>query len=273
MKEETQIQQPNTEATPSTPQEVVSPTPENADLISKMMELGVFYGHSKSRTNPKMRRYILANRSGFNVINLQKTASKLEAAKKLIDKVVPKGEGVLLVGTGPSVKDAVRSLADRLELPYVTERWLGGTLTNFNTISKRVQHLKKLKEEKENNAWEKYTKKEQLDKERELNKLNHLFGGIEHMKKVPGLMVLADVTNNEAAAREAKALDIPTLSIINTDADPTSVTVGIPANDKNIKSVEFIMEQIGEMLEGALKKIKEPKEEKVEDKKENKKDA
>ena len=247
-------------------------SPEENALISKMMELGVFYGHSKSRTNPKMRKYIVGNRSGFSVINLRKTVSKLSKAKKLIESVAFKEEAIMIVGTSPSVKGAVKAMSEELELPYVTERWLGGTLTNFDTISKRIKYLKKLKEEQAEGSWDKYTKKEKLDKERELNKLDRLFGGIESLDKVPALVILTDLTNNESASREAKALDIPVLGILNTDSDPNLVTVGIPANDKNVNSVEFLLDQLKEMIVEARKHIPEKKievEEKSEEEKKN----
>jgi len=265
-------QEEQSDKTPTIQEGQSLPTQEN-QLVSEMMNLGVFYGQSKSRTNPKMRKYILANRSGFSVINLEKTLIKLEAAGKVIKEVVAKGEKVMVVGTSPSVRQSVKSLGEELDLPYVTERWLGGTLTNFNTISKRIKHLKKLKEEQKNKAWDKYTKKEKLDKERELSKLDKLFGGIEDLEKPPGLLIVADTTNNESATREARALDIPVIGIINTDADPSWVDVGIPANDKSIKSVEFIMNKIKELIKESIKaapavKVEESKEK--DDKKEDK---
>jgi len=263
------IQGEKADETP-TVQEGQSSSVENNELVSEMMNLGVFYGQSKSRTNPKMRKYILANRSGFSVINLEKTIVKLEATKKLIKEVTAKREKVMVVGTSPAVRGAVKQLGEELDLPYVTERWLGGTLTNFDTISKRIKHLKKLKEEQKNNAWDKYTKKEKLDKERELNKLDKLFGGIEDLEKPPGLLIVADTTNNESATREARALDIPVIGLLNTDADPAWVDIGIPANDKNIKSVEFLLDQIKDMIKEGIKTAPAPKVEE-EGEKENKK--
>ncbi|MEX2054242.1 MAG: 30S ribosomal protein S2 [Candidatus Colwellbacteria bacterium] len=231
-------------------------TPEETELIKSMMDIGVFYGRSKARTNPKMRKFILTNRSGFSVIDLQKTIEALVRATKMVEDAVAQKETVLLVGVSPSVKGAIKEVAEETNMPYVTERWLGGTLTNFETISKRINHLKKLKEEKAEGGWDKYTKKEQLDLEKELNKLQRLFGGIETLTSLPKLVFVADVASNQIPAKEARALGIPVLGIINTDADPSLVDQGIPANERSVKSVEFIMDRTKEaILAGKVRQV------------------
>ncbi len=228
--------------------EADSLSPEETETIKSMMDLGVFYGSSKARTNPKMRKYLLTNRSGFSVIDLEKTLEGIKRTSLAIDGVVANGGMILLVGISPSVKGAIGEMAAELDLPYVTERWLGGTLTNFETISKRINHLKKLKEDKANGDWDKYTKKEQLDLSKELTKLSRFFGGLEKLNKLPQMVFVADVSSNATPAKEAKSLGIPVAGIINTDANPKLVDYGIAANEKNVKSAEFILEKIKSVI-------------------------
>lgn len=229
-------------------------TPEETEMIKQMMDLGVFYGSSKARTNPRMRKYILTSRSGFSVIDLEKTLEGIKKTSAALEGLIVNGGTVLLVGISPSVKGAVEEIAKELGLPYVAERWLGGTLTNFETISKRINHLKKLKEDKANGDWSKYTKKEQLDLEKELIKLSRFFGGLEKMNKLPQMVFVADISSDETPAKEAKSLGIPVAGIINTDANPKLVDYGIAANERNAKSAEFILEQIKEAIRAAQAK-------------------
>lgn len=226
-------------------------SPEETEMIKHMMDLGVFYGSSKARTNPKMRKYILTNRSGFSVIDLEKTLEGIKRTSAAIEEVVVGGGMVLLVGISPSVKGAIEEMAKELGLPYVAERWLGGTLTNFETISKRINYVKKLKEDKANGDWDKYTKKEQLDLEKELIKLSRFFGGLEKMNKLPQMVFVADVSSDVTPAKEARSLGIPVVGIINTDANPKLVDYGIAANERNAKSVEFILEKIKTVIADA----------------------
>jgi small subunit ribosomal protein S2 len=240
--EDTKIIDQGDSATDETVEAVVETLSlEESKSMQEMMELGIFYGRSKSRTNPKMKPFIVNNRSGFGVINLRKTYSALEQLNEIVAEAVQKQGSILLVGTSPSVKGAVKEAADELELPYVTERWLGGTLTNFDTISKRIKYFRKLKEDKESGELAKYTKKEQLKLERELFKLEKHFGGIINLDKIPSLVFVADLRNNELAAKEAREVGVKIVGILNTDADPDLVDYGIPANDRNRKGVEFLV--------------------------------
>ena len=229
-------------------------SPEETEMVKDMMDLGVFYGSSKARTNPKMRKYILTNRSGFSVIDLEKTIEGLKKTSAALEAVVVSGGMVLIVGISPSVKGMIKEMAEELGLPYVAERWLGGTLTNFETISKRINQLKKLKEEKSKGDWDKYTKKEQLDLEKELIKLSRFFGGLEKMNKLPQMVFVADISSDVTPAKEAKSLGIPVAGIINTDANPKLVDYGIAANDRNAKSAEFLLEKIKEVIKAAQAK-------------------
>jgi len=257
--------------------EADSLTPEETELIKEMMDIGVFYGRSKARTNPKMRKYILTNRSGFSVIDLRKTLESLKKNLKLIEEVVAQKGTILFVGTSPSSKNIVKEVAEATEMPYVTERWLGGTLTNFETISKRINHLKRLKKEKVEGDWDKYTKKEQLDFEKELAKLERLFGGIESLNILPQLLFITNVSTNEIPAKEARVAGIPAVGVINTDANPRLIDHAIPANERSTKSIEFIMNKVreavlaGKAKQATLAEVK--KEEKKEEPKEQEKES
>jgi len=188
-----------------------------------------------------MKPFIVNNRSGFGVINLRKTYVALQKLNEVVADAVQKQGLILLVGTSPSVKNAIKEAADELGLPYVTERWLGGTLTNFDTISKRIKYFKKLREDKMSGELAKYTKKEQLKLERELFKLEKLFGGIRNLDRIPSLVFVADLRNNELAAKEAREVGVKVVGILNTDANPDLVDYGIPANDRNRDGVEFLV--------------------------------
>ena len=250
--------EPQTQTKEVSPEEL-SLEVEEKELFYQMMEAGVFYGRSKSKTNPLTRKYILTTRSGVEVINLQSAIKHLKEAAEVLKKVMADKGLVLFVGTSPAAKSVIRGVAERLESPFVTERWLGGTLTNFKTIKDRIDYFKKLKDDKETGELEKYTKKEQLKMSKELAKLDKLFGGIERLDKMPALLFIADLVKNEYAAREAKQKGIPIIAFLNTDADPKLVDHPIPANDKNRESIKLLMKYLEEAanegkMQAAMKK-------------------
>lgn len=225
---------------------------EEEALFNEMMEVGVFYGRSKSRTNPLMKKYVLATRAGFEVIDLKETMASLKAATGFIKEVMKASNGsVLLVGTSPAAKATVKELARRLDLPAVTERWLGGTLTNFKVISERINQFKKLKADIAAGKFEKYTKKERLEQDRELARLEILFGGIEKLERFPSLILITDLAVNTLAAKEAKRTGIPVVALVNTDADPRLADYVIPANDKNPRSIKLILDYLAKAIEEA----------------------
>jgi len=219
---------------------------EEKELFNQMMEAGVFYGRSKSSTNPLTREYLLTPRSGFEVINLQKAIKRLKSAAEILKNTLANGGVVLFVGTSPAVKNVIKEIAERLELPYVTERWMGGTLTNFKTITDRINYFKKLKDDKARGRLEKYTKKEQLEMDKELAKLERFFGGIETLDKLPSMIFIADLSKNEYAAREARQKGIPVMAFLNTDTNPNLVDHPIPGNDRSMSSVRLLMEFLAE---------------------------
>lgn len=227
-------------------------TPEEEELFQEMMERGVFYGRSKARTNPLMKEYVLATRAGFEVIDLKQTITALSRAADFIKSAAGKDKGpILLVGTSPAAKAIVKEAVVDLDLPAVTERWLGGTLTNFKVISERINKFKKLKADIASGKFEKYTKKERLELDRDLARSEILVGGIEKLDRLPSLVLITDLNVNILAAKEAKRVGIPVVAFANTDADPRLTDYVIPANDRNPRSIELLLEYLSKAIKEA----------------------
>ena len=224
-------------------------TAEEEELFREMIEVGVFYGRSKARTSPLMKEYVLATRAGFEVIDLKQTIAALENVAGFVKGKAGADKGlILLVGTSPAAKAVVKEMANSLDLPAVTERWLGGTLTNFKIISERINKFRKLKADIAAGKFEKYTKKERLELDKELARSEILFGGIEKLERLPPLILIADLATNTLAAKEAKRTGIPVIALVNTDADPRLADYVIPANDKNPKSIKLLLDYLAEAI-------------------------
>ncbi len=208
--------------------------------LQDLLEAGVHFGHQTRRWNPKMRRFIFAERSGIYLIDLQKTLRQLQMAQDLLREVVLKGENILFVCTKRQLNQIMKSEAERCGAFWVTERWLGGTLTNFQTIKRQIRRLKELEQGQEEGTFEFFTKKEQLHFERERQKLNRNLEGIKHMARLPGAMFVVDAKKERIAIAEANKLGIPVVAIVDTNADPDIISVPIPGNDDAIRSVSVI---------------------------------
>jgi small subunit ribosomal protein S2 len=208
--------------------------------LQDLLEAGVHFGHQTRRWNPKMRRFIFAERSGIYLIDLQKTQRQLQQAQELLRGVVLKGEAVLFVCTKKQLKQIVQTEAQRCNAFYVTERWLGGTLTNFQTIKRQIRRLKEIEQGLQEGAYDFFTKKEQLMFEREQQKLNRNLEGIKNMNRLPGALFVVDAKKERIAIAEANKLNIPVVAIVDTNADPDLITVPIPGNDDAIRSVSLI---------------------------------
>ncbi|KPK81356.1 MAG: 30S ribosomal protein S2 [Gemmatimonas sp. SM23_52] len=225
--------------------------------LEDLLQAGVHFGHQTRRWNPKMRRYIFAQRGGIYIIDLQKTLKELERAKELVRQVVHRGESVLFVCTKPQLREIVQAEAERCGAFYVTERWLGGMLTNFQTIKKNIRRLKELERGAEEGAFEFYTKKEQLLLDRERQKLDRYLSGIKNMVRPPGCLYVVDARKEEIAVAEANKLGIPVIAIADTNADPDVLTVAIAGNDDAIRSVSLITGEIADTVEAAIKEVPE----------------
>jgi small subunit ribosomal protein S2 len=224
-----------------------------AEGSREMIEAGVFYGRKKSKTNPKMREFILANRGGIEIINLEKTAECLEKATGFIKEKVRNGGLPLFVGTSPASDASIQRIAKEFSLPYVILRWVGGTLTNFKIIARRVEYLKKLRTDLASGALvDKYTKKERLEMEREVKRLEELMGGLETMAREPDFLVVVDPNLHTTAVREAKIKRIPVVALANVDADPDTVDYLVPGNDKSRMSVAWFLGSVEKAIRAGI---------------------
>ena len=217
--------------------------------LEQLLEAGVHFGHQTRRWNPKMRRFIFAERNGIHIIDLQKTLRQLELAQKLARDVIMRGDNVLFVCTKRQLKAIVQSEAERCGAMYVTERWLGGLLTNFQTVKRQIRRLKDLEAgSEEGGAFQDYTKKEQLMMARERDKLNKYLAGIKNMIRLPGLIFVIDSKKERIAVTEANKLGIPLIAIVDTNADPDLISVPIAGNDDAIRSVELITHAVADSI-------------------------
>jgi small subunit ribosomal protein S2 len=220
--------------------------------LEQLLAAGVHFGHQTRRWNPKMRRFIFAERNGIHIIDLQKTMRQIELAQKLAREVVLRGEHVLFVCTKPQLAGLVKEAAEKCGGLYITERWLGGLLTNFQTVKKQLRRMKELEEGSESGGeFENYTKKEQLMMGRERDKLTKYLGGIKGMARLPGLMFVIDSKKERIAVSEANKLGIPIIAVVDTNADPDLITVPIAGNDDAIRSVELIANSISSTISEA----------------------
>src|SRR5687767_2979470 len=232
--------------------------------LEQLLEAGVHFGHQTRRWNPKMRRFIFAERNGIHIIDLQKTLRQIELAQKLARDVIMRGENVLFVCTKQQLSGIVRADAERSGAMFITERWLGGLLTNFQTVKKQLRRMKELETGTEaGGEFENYTKKEQLMLTREREKLSKYLSGIKTMTRLPGLIFVIDSRKERIAVSEANKLGIPVIAIVDTNADPDVITVPIAGNDDAIRSVELITKAIADAIAEARREA--PVREEVED--------
>ena len=220
----------------------------NKELARELIRAGVHFGHGVSRWNPKMEPYIFGKRGMIHIINVKETLKGLLIAKKLLATVVSEGKDVVFVGTKRQAQKAVQQAAERCGMHYVSERWLGGTLTNFRTIRSRLQRLEELEEMEASGRLEEESKKQGARLKRELRKIRSNLGGIRRMNRLPGAVVVVDARKEYIALREARKLGIPTIAIIDTDSDPDTVDVAIPANDDSIKAIELILNELADAV-------------------------
>jgi len=209
--------------------------------MQEMLEAGIHFGHQKSRWNPKMRNYIFMARNGIHIIDLKKSRALLEEAANLVSRTVSSGKNVLFVATKKQGRECVREHAVRSGQYYVTERWMGGMLTNFSTISGGIETLNELEKLEKEGYPPSMTKKEILRKKRHYEKLEKDLSGIRNMKKLPGVVVVVDIKKEQIAVKEARKLGIPCIGLVDTNCDPTEVDYPIPGNDDAIKSISMII--------------------------------
>ncbi len=225
--------------------------------LNEMLEAGVHFGHQTRRWNPKMRPFIFTERNGIHIIDLRKTLDRLLAAQEAVRQVTLKGERVLFVCTKRQLRPIVEEEARRCGGYFVTERWLGGMLTNFQTIRKQIRRLKELERGQEENAFEFYTKKERLMLDRERIKLDKYFSGVKDMSRLPGAVFVIDARRETIAVKEAARLNIPVIAITDTNADPDPIDYPIPGNDDAIRAVSLISKAIADAVLAAQGEVPE----------------
>lgn len=216
--------------------------------IQELLEAGVHFGHQTSRWNPKMRKFIFAERNGIYIIDLRKTQRQIELAQEMARQVISRGERILFVCTKKQLRSVIQSEAERSNSFHVTERWLGGMLTNFSTIKKQIRRLRELERGQEEGAFDFYTKKERLMLDREREKLDKYFSGVKDMARLPGAIFVVDAKKERIAVSEANKLGIPVIAIADTNADPDLITVPVAGNDDAIRSVSVISGAIADAI-------------------------
>jgi len=216
--------------------------------ITEMENAGVNLGHRVSKLHPKMKPYISGVKNGVHLFDLEKTSKELSKALGFISKLVAEGKSIIFVGTKIQLRGIIQEGADECEIPYVTERWLGGTFTNFSTVQKRVTHFKDLEKKKQTGELEKYTKKERLNFDKEIASLKTKFEGIKNMPKLPDAVFIFGLDKDITCAKEAKRKGIKIISIVDTNVNPDIVDYPIPANDDAISAVRYILEKVKDSI-------------------------
>ncbi|MEM1136929.1 MAG: 30S ribosomal protein S2 [Bacteroidota bacterium] len=225
-----------------------------------LLDAGVHFGHLTRKWNPKMAPYIFMERNGIHVIDLNKTIACLDAASHFMKNVVKSGRKIMFVATKKQAKQIVSLEADRLKMPYVTERWLGGMLTNFATVRKSIKKMSAIERLMKDEAFKNLAKRERLMKQREKDKLEKILGGIADQNRLPAALFVVDIKREHIAIKEAKKLNIPVIGMVDTNSDPELIDYPIPANDDAFKSIALVTSFIGKAVEEGLQERKKEKE-------------
>ncbi len=216
--------------------------------MKQLLEAGVHFGHETKRWNPKMKRYIFAERNGIFIIDLQKTLVESEKALDFLKNVAARGGTILFVGTKKQAQEILAAEAKRCGMPFINERWLGGLLTNFKTIRTRVERLKLLEKMFEDESILRYSKKEQIDLGKEMQRLQRYLGGLKDMSRLPDALFIIDPTKEDIAVKEANKLGIPTVALADTDSDPDALDYIIPGNDDAIRSIQLVTARLSDLI-------------------------
>ncbi len=216
--------------------------------MKQLLEAGVHFGHQTRRWNPKMAKYIFTERNGIYIIDLQKTVRKVDEAYEFVRSVAEEGKTVLFVGTKKQAQEAVKEEAIRSGQYFVNERWLGGMLTNFQTIQKRINRLKELEAMETDGTFDVLTKKEVMQLRHEMSRLEKYLGGIKEMRKLPGAIFIVDPRKERIAVAEARKLNIPIVAVVDTNCDPDEIDYVIPGNDDAIRAVKLLTERIADAI-------------------------
>jgi small subunit ribosomal protein S2 len=237
----------------------------NTSLQQQLLEAGVHFGHLKKKWNPKMLPYIFAEKKGIHIIDLNKTVECLQETAAAMKQIARSGKKILFVGTKKQAKDIVKESAQKINMPFVTERWLGGMLTNFNTVRKSVKKMQSIEKMLGDGSFDSITKKERLTLSRDKDKMEKVLGGIAQLGRVPAALFLVDIGHEHIALAEAKRLGISTFGVVDTNCDPNKVDFAIPGNDDATKSIAIIVNYITAAIAEGLAERQAAKDEDVDD--------
>src|SRR5437762_3138580 len=237
----------------------------NPSLQQQLLEAGVHFGHLRKKWNPKMLPYIFAEKKGIHIIDLNKTTECLNESASVLKQIARAGKKILFVGTKKQAKDIVNECARRVNMPFVTERWLGGMLTNFNTVRKSVKKMQSIEKMLGDGTFDSITKKERLTLSRDKEKMEKVLGGIAQLGRIPAALFIVDIGHEHIALAEAKRLGITTFGMVDTNCDPNKVDFAIPANDDATKSIAIITNYITAVIAEGLAERQAAKEEEVEE--------
>jgi small subunit ribosomal protein S2 len=240
--------------------------------LTQLIEAGAHFGHLTRRWNPKMKPYIFMEKNGIHIIDLKKTQTHIVSSAEDLSNIVSEGKTILFVGTKKQAKSVIESEAKRCGMNWVSERWLGGMLTNYSTIRKSIKRLHNIEKQESDGTFDKITKKERLFLSRERDKLKKVLEGVETLNKLPGALFVVDIKKESIAVKEAKKLHIPVFAIVDTNCDPDEIDYLIPANDDAVKTVEFIIKYMADAVMEGQAKLKEVKAEEVAEKERIKKE-
>ncbi len=237
----------------------------NTSLQQQLLDAGVHFGHLKKKWNPKMLPYIFAEKKGIHIIDLNKTVECLQETAAAMKQIARSGKKILFVGTKKQAKDIVNESARRVNMPFVTERWLGGMLTNFNTVRKSVKKMQSIEKMLSDGSFDSITKKERLTLSRDKDKMEKVLGGIAQLGRVPAALFIVDIGHEHIALAEAKRLGISTFGVVDTNCDPNKVDFAIPANDDATKSIAIIVNYLTAAIAEGLAERQAAKEDDVEE--------
>lgn len=230
--------------------------------LEELMDAGAHFGHQTKRWNPKMEEYLYGQEGGVHIFDLIKTKALIEEALEFLAKSAKEGKKILILGTKKQIKDKVAEVAEKVGAPYVNERWLGGTISNFGQMKRSIDKMEEMKESLANGTYNKYTKKERLLIDREITRLEKFFGGIKTLTGVPDVLFVIDTKREAAAVYEANGRKIPVVGVVDSNADPDLIDYPIPMNDDASKAMEYILNLVGQAIGGEKEKVEKEKVEK-----------
>ena len=229
---------------------------KNSISLEEMIGAGAHFGHQTKRWNPKMEEYLYGAENGVHVFDLTKTKPMLEEALEFITKSIKEGKTVLILGTKKQIKDKVQEVAQEVGVPYINERWLGGIISNFGQMKKSLKKMEEMKADMAAGAYAKYTKKERLLLDREIDRLERFFGGISTLESIPDVLFVIDTKREVGAVREANAHKVPVVGIVDSNSDPDLIDYPIPMNDDASKALEYVLELVKEAIKAGKAKAK-----------------